>query len=61
MNEVNYITPNLDEGYSPEAIANMENALEEFIVSCLNAHHYQPPVTGAVFVLPRLHLASPCI
>ena len=33
MNEANYITPNLDEGYSPEAIANMENALEEFIVS----------------------------
>ena len=30
MNEANYITPNLDEGYSPEAIANMENALEEF-------------------------------
>ena len=36
MNEVNYITPNLDEGYSPEAIANMENALEEFIVSLLD-------------------------
>ncbi len=35
MNEVNYITPNLDEGYSPEAIANMENALEEFIVSLM--------------------------
>ena len=36
MNEANYITPNLDEGYSPEAIANMENALEEFIVSLLD-------------------------
>ena len=35
MNEANYITPNLDEGYSPEAIANMENALEEFIVSLM--------------------------
>ncbi len=32
MDEVNYISSNLDEGYSPEAIANMENALEEFIV-----------------------------
>ena len=35
MDEVNYISSNLDEGYSPEAIANMENALEEFIVSLL--------------------------
>ena len=35
MNEGNYIAPNLDEGYSPEAIANMESALEEFIVSLL--------------------------
>ena len=35
MNEANYITPNLDEGYSPEAIANMESALEEFAVSLL--------------------------
>ncbi len=33
MDEINYISSNLDEGYSPEAIANMENALEEFIVS----------------------------
>ena len=33
MDEVNYISSNLDEGYSPEAIANMESALEEFIVS----------------------------
>ncbi len=33
MNETNYISSNVDEGYSPEAIANMENALEEFIVS----------------------------
>ena len=36
MNEAYYITPNLDEGYSPEAIANMESALEEFIVSLLD-------------------------
>ena len=35
MDEVNYISSNLDEGYSPEAIANMENALEEFIISLL--------------------------
>ncbi len=35
MDEVNYISSNLDEGYSPEAIANMDNALEEFIVSLL--------------------------
>ena len=35
MNEGNYIPPNLDEGYSPEAIANMESSLEEFIVSLL--------------------------
>ncbi len=33
MDEGNYITPNLEEGYSPEAIANMDNALEEFIIS----------------------------
>ena len=33
MDEGNYISSNLDEGYSPEAIANMENALEEFAVS----------------------------
>ena len=35
MDEVSYISSNVDEGYSPEAIANMENALEEFIVSLL--------------------------
>ena len=35
MDEVNYISNNLDEGYSPEAIANMENALEDFILSLL--------------------------
>ena len=35
MDEVNYISSNVDEGYSPEAIANMENALEEFIVSLM--------------------------
>ena len=35
MDEVNYISTNVDEGYSPEAIANMENALEEFIVSLM--------------------------
>ena len=33
MDEGNYISVNLDEGYSPEAIANMENALEEFAIS----------------------------
>ena len=33
MDEGNYISANLDEGYSPEAIANMENALEEFAIS----------------------------
>ena len=35
MDEGNYIAPNLEEGYSPEAISNMENALEEFIVSLI--------------------------
>ena len=35
MDEINYISSSLDEGYSPEAIANMENALEEFIESLL--------------------------
>ncbi len=35
MDEENYISSNVDEGYSPEAIANMENALEEFAVSLL--------------------------
>ena len=35
MDEGNYISSNVDEGYSPEAIANMENALEEFAVSLL--------------------------
>ena len=33
MDEGNYILASVDEGYSPEAIANMENALEEFAVS----------------------------
>ena len=33
MDEGNYISSNVDEGYSPEAIANMENALEEFAIS----------------------------
>ena len=33
MDEGNYVNSNIDEGYSPEAIANMENALEEFAVS----------------------------
>ena len=33
MDEGNYISANVDEGYSPEAIANMDNALEEFAVS----------------------------
>ena len=36
MDEASYISSNLDEGYSPEAIANMESALEEFIVSLLD-------------------------
>ena len=36
MDEANYLSSNLDEGYSPEAISNMENALEEFIVSLLD-------------------------
>ena len=35
MDEGNYISANLDEGYSPEAIANMENALEDFAVSLI--------------------------
>ena len=35
MDEVNYISNNLDEGYSPEAIANLESALEDFILSLL--------------------------
>ena len=33
MDEGNYVYSNIDEGDSPEAIANMENALEEFAVS----------------------------
>ncbi len=33
MDEGNYVHSNVDEGYSPEAISNMENALEEFAVS----------------------------
>jgi len=35
MNEEYYTTSNIDEGYSPEAMANMESALEEFAVSLL--------------------------
>ena len=35
MDEVSYISSNLDEGYSPEAIANLESALEDFILSLL--------------------------
>ena len=35
MDEEYYTTSNVDEGYSPEAIANMESALEEFAVSLL--------------------------
>ena len=35
MDELNYILNNLDEGYSPEAIANLESALEDFILSLL--------------------------
>ena len=30
MDEENNITPNFEEGYSPEAIANLERAIEEF-------------------------------
>ena len=33
MDEGNYYSSNVDEGYSPEAIANMDNALEEFDIS----------------------------
>ena len=36
MDEANYISSNIEEGYSPESIANMESALEEFIVSLLD-------------------------
>ena len=36
MDEATYLSSNVDEGYSPEAISNMENALEEFIVSLLD-------------------------
>ncbi len=35
MDEEYYTTSNVDEGYSPEAIANMESALEEFAISLL--------------------------
>lgn len=35
MDEEYYTTSNVDEGYSPEAIANMESALEEFAVSLI--------------------------
>ena len=36
MDEAGYISSNIEEGYSPESIANMESALEEFIVSLLD-------------------------
>ena len=36
MDEASYISSNIEEGYSPESIANMESALEEFIVSLLD-------------------------
>ena len=36
MDEASYISSNVEEGYSPESIANMESALEEFIVSLLD-------------------------
>ena len=36
MDEASYISSNIEEGYSPEYIANMESALEEFIVSLLD-------------------------
>ena len=35
MDEGSYVSSNVEEGYSPEAIANMENAQEEFAVSLL--------------------------
>ena len=36
MDEAGYISSNIEEGYSPESIANMESALEEFVVSLLD-------------------------
>ena len=36
MDEASYISSNIEEGYSPECIANMESALEEFVVSLLD-------------------------
>ena len=36
MDEASYISSNIEEGYSPESIANMESALEEFVVSLLD-------------------------
>ena len=36
MDETSYISSNIEEGYSPESIANMESALEEFVVSLLD-------------------------
>ena len=36
MDEASYISSKIEEGYSPESIANMESALEEFIVSLLD-------------------------
>ena len=35
MDEENNITPNFEEGYSPEAIANLERAIEEFAETML--------------------------
>ena len=35
MDEGNYISPNIEEGYSPEAIANLERAIEEFAETLL--------------------------
>ena len=53
MDEANYISSNLDEGYSPEAIANMENALEELIVSLLSSEITSiRPKFAIVFILP---------
>ena len=35
MDDENYIQPNIEEGYSPEAIANLERAIEEFAETML--------------------------
>ena len=35
MDDENYIPPNIEEGYSPEAIANLERAIEEFAETML--------------------------